>query len=229
MAVPQMTDPTEPKAPPGALRRTLLRVLAVVLIVLLLHQLLSWASAEAAQGAGQMRPLMLALFLLVYALLLAVPFVPGVEVGLTLMAMEGPWIAPWIYLATAAGLILAFAFGEGVSYPRLHRILADLGLRRACLLIERLQPLGKHQRLHLLEQRAPAWAKPLVSRYRYVVMAILINLPGNSLIGGGGGLMFLSGFSRLFRVGPMILTVLVAVAPVPFLLWALDLDLSGRF
>lgn len=222
-----MTDPTEPKSPPGALRRTLLRLVAVVLIVLVLHQLLSWASAEAAQGAGQMRFWMLALFLLVYALLLAVPFVPGVEVGLTLMAMEGPWIAPWIYLATVAGLILAFAFGDGLSYPRLHRMLADLGLRRACRLIERLQPLDKAQRLQLLEQRAPAWAKPLVTHYRYVVMALLINLPGSSLIGDGGGLMFLSGFSRLFRTGPMILAILVAVAPVPLAFWAFGFDISA--
>jgi hypothetical protein len=222
-----MTDPKELKAPPGALRRTLLRVLAVVLIVLVLHQLLNWATAEAAQGASRMRFWVLALFLLVYALLIAVPFVPGVEVGLTLMAIEGPWIAPWIYLTTVAGLVLAFACGEGLSYPRLHRILADLGMRRACQLIERLQPLDKAQRLQLLEQRAPAWAKPLVTHYRYVVMALLINLPGSSLIGGGGGLMFLSGFSRLFRTGSMILTILVAVAPVPLAFWAFGFDVSA--
>lgn len=222
-----MTEPTEPKAPPGALRRTLLRLAALVLIVLLLHQLLNWANAEAAQGAGRMRVSMVVLFLLIYALLLATPFVPGVEAGLTLMAMEGLWIAPWVYLSTVAGLVLAFGLGEGLSYPRLHRILADLGLSRACRLLERLQPLTKAQRLQLLEQRAPGWARPLVTHYRYVVIALLINLPGNSVIGGGGGLMFLAGFSRLFRTGPMILTILVAVSPVPLALWAFGIDISA--
>lgn len=222
-----MTEPAGSKAPPGALRRTLLRLVGLVLILLLLHQLLNWASAEAAQVAGRMRVWMLVPFLLVYALLLAVPFVPGVEVGLTLMAMEGPWIAPWIYLSTVAGLVLAFGLGEGLSYPSLHRILADLGMRRACRLIERLQPLTKAQRLQLLEQRAPGWARPLVTHYRYVVIALLINLPGNSVIGGGGGLMFLAGFSRLFRTGPMILTILVAVSPVPLAFWAFGIDVSA--
>jgi hypothetical protein len=222
-----MAEPAAPQRPPGALLRTLMRLAAVILLVIVLHRLLTWARAEAELGAGSLHFWMLALFLLVYAVLIAVPFVPGVEVGLTLMAMEGPWIAPWIYLATAAGLILAFVFGELLPYPSLHRILADLGLRRACRLIDRLQPLDKAHRLQLLERRSPTWAKPMVSHYRYVVIALLINLPGSSLFGGGGGLMFLSGFSRLFRIGPMILTILIAVAPVPLLIWAFDLDFGG--
>lgn len=222
----QVTEPSSQGAPSGALRRTLLRLAAVLALVFLLHQLLNWASSEAELGAGKLQIWMLALFLLTYAVLIAVPFVPGVEVGLTLMVMEGPWIAPWIYAATVFGLTLAYAVGEVLPYPRLHRILADLRLRRACNLIDRLHPLGKAERLALLEQRAPGWAKPLLTRFRYVLMAILINLPGSTLIGGGGGLMFLAGFSRMFHTLPMIVTIMLAVAPVPLLFWAFGLNLS---
>ncbi|MCV2865886.1 hypothetical protein [Defluviimonas sp. WL0075] len=220
-----MAKTPDPDRPPGALRRTLLRLCAVLVLALALRQLLLWESAEAEAGLGQLRPWMLVLFLVVYALLIAVPFVPGVEVGLTLMAMEGPWIAPWIYLATVGGLSAAFAFGEGLSYARLHRFLTDLRMDRICRQIEKIQPLGTAARLALLEARAPTWARPLVSRYRYVLMAVLINLPGSTLIGGGGGLMFLAGFSRLFHTLPMIGTIMLAVAPVPIVFWAFGVDL----
>lgn len=224
-----MTDQPPTQSDKGGIFRTALRIALVVAIAVVIHQLLNWANAEAAHGARGLRPWMLALFLLVYALLIAIPFVPGVEVGLTLMAMEGPWIAPWIYVATVAGLAAAYAAGEGLSYHRLRRILADLRLTRACRLIDRLQPLGKADRLAVLQARAPRWAHPFVSRFRYVLMAALINLPGNSLIGGGGGLMFLSGFSRLFHAPAMILTILFAVAPVPLAVWLFGLDVRSLF
>lgn len=213
----------------GAVLRSALRITAAVVLALAFHQLLTWASAEAEQGAGRLDLWMLALFLLVYALLIAVPFVPGVEVGLTLMAIEGPWIALWIHAATVVGLSAAYAFGEGFSYPRLRRILADLHLTRASLLIERLQPLARDDRLALLQSRAPGWARPFVSRFRYALIAVLINLPGNTVIGGGGGLMFLAGFSRLFHAPAMVLTIVIAVAPVPFAVWFFGLDVRSLF
>ena len=89
-----VTEPSSQGAPSGALRRTVLRLAAVLALVFLLHQLLNWASAEAELGAGKLQIWMLALFLLAYAVLIAVPFVPGVEVGLTLMVMEGPLDRP---------------------------------------------------------------------------------------------------------------------------------------
>lgn len=218
-----------PPTPPGAALRTLIRVVAVLLLFLVLHQLLNWANAEAALGTSRLRAGMLVLFLLAYAILIAVPFIPGVEVGLTLMAMEGPWIAPWIYCATVVGLSLAFVLGESVSYRRLHTILADLHMRRVCLLIERVQPLNKADRLAMLQDRAPKWARPFVSRFRYVAMALLINLPGNSILGGGGGLMFIAGFSRLFHTIPMIGVTLLTVLPVPLAVWLFKVDIRSLF
>jgi len=222
-----MTDRPDP--PNGAWRRNALRILLIALLAWGLHLLLGWASEQAQSGNGQIRVWVLVGFLLAYAVLIAVPFVPGVEVGLTLMAMEGAWIAPWIYLATLAGLTAAFVVGDRLPYAHLHRVLADLKASRACRFIERVQPLNRQDRLRLLQDRAPRWLRPLVSRYRYVLLAVLINLPGNALIGGGGGLLFLAGFSRLFLPVATLLTTALAVAPVPLAVWAFGVDVRAFF
>lgn len=224
-----MNSPTDATGRHGAFLRTILRLLVILVLAWGLHLLFNWARAQAEFDGGHLRFWMLAGFLLVYAVLIAVPFVPGIEVGLTLMAMEGPWIAPWIYAATVTGLTLAYLAGEFICYPRLLRVLADLRLHKACRLIERLQPMGKAERLVFLQERAPLWARPFVSQFRYVLLAVLINLPGNALIGGGGGLAFLAGFSRLFHFWPMLLTMVLAVAPVPAAVWLFDLDIHDLF
>jgi len=54
-------------------------------------------------------------------------------------------------------------------------------------------------------------------RYRYVALAVAINTPGNVILGGGGGLALMAGLSRLFSPLPFLLTVLIAVLPVPLL------------
>ena len=46
-------------------------------------------------------------------------------------------------------------------------------------------------------------------------MAIAVNTPGNSIIGGGGGIMILAGLSGLFSPLSTFLTVIIAVSPVP--------------
>jgi uncharacterized membrane protein len=48
---------------------------------------------------------------LIYAVLMAIPFVPGVEIGLALIGMLGPPIVFLVYLSTVAGLLLSFAVG----------------------------------------------------------------------------------------------------------------------
>jgi hypothetical protein len=48
---------------------------------------------------------------------------------------------------------------------------------------------------------------------------VLINLPGNMLVGGGGGIALVAGMTRLFSWPAFLLTVAVAVAPVPLLIY----------
>lgn len=213
----------------GAICRTILRLCLVLLIAWSIHLLMRWVSDLAIFDDDRLKFGMLILFLLAYAILIAVPFVPGVEIGLTLLAMEGPWIAPLIYLSTAMGLSLAYATGDRVPYARLHRIFEDMRLTRACRMLEAVAPLDRQDRLAALRASAPRWLRPLATRYRYVLLALLINLPGNAVIGGGGGILFTAGLSRLFLPLPTIVTILFAVAPVPIAVWYFGIDLGGFF
>jgi hypothetical protein len=49
---------------------------------------------------------------------------------------------------------------------------------------------------------------------------VLINVPGNAVIGGGGGLAFAAGMSGVFSVPAFLLTVAIAVLPVPLAIFA---------
>jgi hypothetical protein len=211
----------------GAVCRIALRLCAVLLIAYGIHLLMDWVTGLALFEDDRLRIGMLVAFLLAYALLIAVPFVPGVEIGLSLMVMEGPWIAPLIYMSTVAGLSIAYGVGEWIPYPRLHRIFEDLRLMKACRLLEAVEPLSRVERLEALRSRAPTWLRPVATRYRYVLLAILVNVPGNAVLGGGGGLLFTAGLSRLFLPAQAVVTILVAVAPVPLAVWLFDIDLRA--
>ncbi|WP_138933306.1 hypothetical protein [Roseovarius arcticus] len=218
-----------PDGPQGTTTARVFRIMLRLILLLILaygvHLLIDWFSARTADLHPGAQVSMLVALLLVYALLIAVPFVPGVEIGLMLLAVEGPWMAPWLYLATIAGLLFAYGAGEWLPYARLHRILADLHMRRACALLEHINPLSREERVTLLRDNAPKWLRPFMSRYRYLFLAAALNLPGNAVIGGGGGIMFLIGLSRLFRPAAVALTIALAVMPVPLAVWVFDIDI----
>lgn len=211
----------------AALCRVGLRLLAIGLIAYGAHLLMVWVSGLHLFADDRLRVGMVVAFLVAYAILIAVPFVPGVEIGLTLMAMEGPSIAPLIYLATVLGLCLAYAAGEWIPHARLHRLFADLHLAGACRLLDAVEPLGRAERLDALRNRAPAWLRPLATRFRYVFLAVLVNLPGSGLIGGGGGILFTAGLSRLFLPVQTVLAVMFAVAPVPLAVHVFAIDIGA--
>lgn len=201
--------------------RIVIRIVIIGLIVWLVHVLVVWSDAQTAalKSGVQLRSAMLFILLGTYALLIAIPFIPGVELGIGLMVVEGARIAPMIYLATVLGLIAAYLVGAGLSEARLRNALADFRLQKLAGLIDRIGSLGPADRLALLEARLPHRLAKFGVQYRYVALGILINMPGNSIAGGGGGLLFAAGFSRLFSVASTILTVLIAVSPVPLIVW----------
>jgi hypothetical protein len=70
-----------------------------------------------------------------------------------------------------------------------------------------------------MKSRLPGRLGALFVNWRYILLAILINIPGNMLLGGGGGICFTAGLSRMFRVRWTILTIALAVAPFPALFY----------
>ena len=206
----------------GGWRGAPARLMAVLGLAVLLslagRWLIGWLGAEV-EGVGAHGAALLIALVAGYALLLAVPFVPGVELGLALLMMEGGRIAPAIYAATVAGLMLAFLIGLWLPDRVLVRAFEALRLHRAARLAGELEPLDRGARIARLEAQLPRRIGPIALRHRYLVLAVLINLPGSGLIGGGGGIAMVAGLSRL--CGPLgaAVTFAIAVAPVPLIIY----------
>lgn len=150
-----------------------------------------------------------------YIGLLALPFVPGAEIGIALLAGFGAAIAPLIYVCTVAAMTLAFTIGRFLPITALEQLLRVLRLRRAADLVARAGPLSKDERIAMLLAGQSKRILPLALQYRYVAMAIAVNTPGNSIIGGGGGIMILAGLSGIFTPLSTFVTIIIAVSPVP--------------
>lgn len=152
---------------------------------------------------------------LAYVILLAVPFVPGAEIGIAMLTAFGGAIAPLVYAATVLAMMLAYVVGRFLPIMMLARLFALLRLQRAEALITRAAALPPDARLQMLLDGSPPGAVALSLRYRYLALGLALNIPGNVVIGGGGGIMMLAGLSGLFAPLPTFLTVAIAVSPVP--------------
>ncbi len=147
--------------------------------------------------------------------LLAMPFVPGAEIGLAMLTAFGAAIAPLVYVATVLALCLSYTLGCMLPETALIRLLATLRMHRAANLVARSAPLSRDERLAMLLDGAPPRVMALALRHRYVALALALNVPGNALIGGGGGIALLAGLSGLFAPLPTVLAFAIAVSPVP--------------
>lgn len=229
------SEATEQELPEGPIDETgkfgfpLLRwvlLLGVILAVNLViaRVLTAYIDPLTAKGTMQLG-LTVLLLLLLYTVLLAIPFVPGVEIGLSLLIVHGSEAAPFVYFATLVGLSASYFFGVAFSANLPCLFLKTLGFHRACAFIDRMKELSREGRLKIMEDTLPGWAGRLVLKKRYLVLALLLNLPGNSLIGGGGGIAMVSGLSRLFSPLGMLVTLALATAPVPALVFFFGSDL----
>jgi hypothetical protein len=81
----------------------------------------------------------------IYSLLLAIPFVPGAEIGLALFAMLGPAIAVLVYVCTVVGLSLSFVVGRLIPLSAPIQFAEDIKLERASKLLKDIEPLGKQE------------------------------------------------------------------------------------
>ncbi len=151
-----------------------------------------------------------------YALLLSLPFVPGVELGVLLMCVFGKVGIVYIYFATVAGLILAFIMGRLLPKKWIEYRLEKLGFSQTCdnpadEIETMLENLSRNRIFCQSRFRS------FLIRYRYFAIALLYNTPGNYLIGGGGGISLACGISRSISWKWFLLTVALAVSPVPLL------------
>lgn len=151
----------------------------------------------------------------VFVVAAAVPFVPGAEIGLALMAVLGSGIVPLVYLAMVLAMTIAYAAGRLIPARVTAAGFGFLGLERARDLVLRIAPLSVEARLAMLIEHAPRRVVPILLRHRYVALWVALNLPGNTLIGGGGGIALAAGMSGIYPLGAYLATVALAVAPVP--------------
>lgn len=159
--------------------------------------------------------LALAMSGIAYLLLLALPFVPGVELGLLIMIFFGRDGVIAAYLATIGGLCLAYGTAWMLPDQIASKWMARLGLSAAAedpgAAINAMVANAK-----LTGKLAGKFAAFLLD-HRYLTLAACLNLPGNSMLGGGGGIAFLSGLSGQFHWRRFILTVALATSPIPLL------------
>lgn len=153
--------------------------------------------------------------LVLYVALLALPFVPGVEIGMGLLMLMGPEVCLLVYFATLAGLGLSYCVGRLLPIRLIAALFGTLGLARAQAFVRRIEPLDGQARIELMSTQAPKRFVPHLLRYRYLALLVAVNLPGNSFIGGGGGIALAAGMSRMFRFPFFFATLALAVAPVP--------------
>ena len=158
--------------------------------------------------------------IVVYVLWMALPFVPGIELGLALMVMLGTRGVVLVYLCTLLSLSLSFTIGRLIPLNGFARFLGWLHLHKAQDLVLQLEPLNSEEKLNFLLRTAPSKVIPFLLKHRYLTIAIALNLPGNALIGGGGGIGLITGMSRLYPFPKYILLVSLAITPLPILLLA---------
>lgn len=146
---------------------------------------------------------------LVYAVLLAIPFVPGVELGWIIMGVFGQYGVLAAWLSTVLGLSLSFGVARQLNdHPRLRRLTTTREtLHQADPAT--LSPL----------RRALRWGLCFYLRHPYVFLFVTLNMPGNWVIGGGGGIAAMAGLAPAARYWLFLPTVALATGLVPLMLW----------
>jgi hypothetical protein len=99
-----------------------------------------------------------------------------------------------VYLCTQLALALSYLGGRRVPAAALARAFAFFGMGRAHRLVT-----------------SPAAAIPRPG----LALAALLNLPGNAVIGGAGGIGMLAGITRVLSFPRYLLLVALATTPVP--------------
>lgn len=205
-----------------SMQRPWLRVLALLAAIVVLNLIGGWLVAQIDFTLTPINSDMVYSALLVtfavYVLVIAMPFVPGIEIGLALLVVLGKPGVPLVYTCNLVALALAFLIGRFIPLQWVARIFGWLRLERARRLVETMAVRPSRERLSAALQAVPSgWAMRLLM-HRHLAAAIALNLPGNAIIGGAGGLAMIAGMSHLFRFPLFLLTMAIGSTPVPILI-----------
>jgi hypothetical protein len=206
-----------------AKKKRLLRIASVLAIIILLNVAGTWLghqiNFQLFPRHESMLQGMLLIALLLYILLMATPFMPGIELGLAVMLLLGSKSALLIYLCTLIALSISYIIGRYFPLAIVRRFLKWLYLEKASELVSQLEPLDQHKRLEFLNRKTPTKISPFLLKHRFVTLAVVLNLPGNALIGGGGGIGLVVGMSKLISFYKYFLVMAVAILPVPLCIY----------
>ncbi len=200
----------------------LVRLLLLIGAILLLNQgtVQLFERLELAPYYEKWGGWLLAAMAVAFIFLLSLPFVPGMELGVAMMMLFDTKGVLLVYGSTLVALSLSYLAGRLIPLWRLGRVLGWLHLRRAQTFVERLERLPGQERMALLLEGSSGRLLPFLVRHRYISIAVVLNTPGNSLIGGGGGIGLLAGTSGIFSYPRYLALVAVAILPLPLLFLA---------
>lgn len=160
----------------------------------------------------------------VYFITSGLPFVPASEIGFGLLIIFGGEIAPLIVVVSSAGLITSFMIGKFVPKQKLAKLLNWFGFEKAPKFLLKLQDMSTQEKLdHMMQGVSKKWSIALM-QYRYLGIIALLNIPGNAVIGGGGGIAFMAGVTGVFSAKGFAISAIIGVMPYPlffFIAWLL--------
>lgn len=122
-----------------------------------------------------------------------------------------------VYLGTLLGLSIAFHAGRGLPPSALASF---FGWLRLSVIRDWVLSLAHGSPGSAMAQVRAVAPKRLGARFashRYLLLALAINVPGNVVVGGGGGIALLAGMSGRFAYWKFLGVCAAAVAPVPAL------------
>jgi hypothetical protein len=197
------------------------RIWSVIAIMLLLFMVGAWSNDYLHSQLWpinlEQAQMLIGCLLLAYAVCMMLPFMPAIELGLLLLAMLDIQGVVWLYLVTVFALTTSYGIGRVIPVSMLKKLFEYLHFHRASDLLCCAGECGEKEQIDRFIKHAPKRLVPFLLRHRYCVFAVAINTPGNMIIGGAGGIAMMSGFSRIYGFGQFILTVLIAVSPLPIL------------
>lgn len=155
--------------------------------------------------------------LLVFVFAAAIPFVPGAEIGFALLLIFGGKASLVVYAGMVGALLLSFCVARFVPLRAISEIARWLRLKRITSFVTEIETSPAQDRAELVASKLTGRLGQAMLRNKYVLLVLLLNAPGNSVLGGGGGLAFMAGISGLYRFWPYLISVLIAVAPFPLL------------